>query len=104
MPRFAPAHWSSSQCTVKGKNSPKDAPQAVTNGVVGGRIQQLLKDGRPDRDKLRDVYLIALSREPTGDELTALLTYLERRREDRAAAYEDILWAVINTKEFLFNH
>ena len=89
---------------TKPKNPPKAAPTAVTNGTVGGRVKELLKDQRPDREKLRDLYLLALSREPTTEELTALESYLEGRHADRAGAYEDILWAVINTKEFLFNH
>ena len=30
--------------------------------------------------------------------------YLESRTASVSAAYEDMLWALVNTKEFLFNH
>jgi hypothetical protein len=73
----------------------------------------MVKDARPDEDKLREVYLIALSREPTTDELANAQGYLARKTKDKTAAdldaakhaaWEDLLWALINTKEFLFNH
>jgi hypothetical protein len=70
---------------------------------MGGRIRALLSDQRSHREKLNDLYLIALSRSPTADELSALLAHLEKKG-DVQTAYEDILWALINTKEFLYNH
>jgi hypothetical protein len=85
----------------KGK---KDPPKASPgNSKVGGRLRELLADKRPDAEKIRELYLIALSREPTKDELETLQGHL-KKKGDPQAAYEDILWALINTKEFLFNH
>jgi Protein of unknown function (DUF1553)/Protein of unknown function (DUF1549) len=83
----------------KGK---KGQPQQ-SSGTNGGRIRELLADKRPDLDKLRDLYLIALSREPSKAEADAMLAHIQKKG-DAQAAYEDILWALINTKEFLFNH
>lgn len=89
----------------KKKNPPKKtSTPAVVNGTVGGRLRQLLKDSRPDREKVRELYLIALSRVPTSEELAVATDYLEARRDDPASAYEDIIWALLNTKEFQFNH
>lgn len=86
----------------KGK---KDAPKkaAVNTGVVGGRIRELMADSRPDTDKINDVYLLALSRKATAQEVETVLAHI-KKKGDAQAAYEDILWALINTKEFLFNH
>ncbi len=54
-------------------------------------------------EKLRDLYLLAFSRQPTDDEIKIAMAHIEKS-EKPAQAYEDIVWALINTKEFLFNH
>jgi hypothetical protein len=68
---------------------------------------------RGDEDKIRELYLLAFSREPTPDESGFARSYLARQKPDKSGtlqpvskreAYEDIVWALINTKEFLFNH
>ena len=64
----------------------------------------MLADERADHEKLRDLYLTAFSREPTKEEYETLLSYLAARASDRRGAYGDILWALLNTKEFLHNH
>jgi hypothetical protein len=66
------------------------------------RAARLAADPRPHDQKLRELYLTALAREPSREELALLLGYLEEKNAQ--AAYEDIIWAVLNTKEFLFNH
>ena len=78
-----------------------------------GRAERLAKDPRPDDDKVGDLYHIALSRDPNAQELKLALGHLGRKTEgkegdarlaSRREAFEDILWALLNTKEFLFNH
>ena len=59
--------------------------------------------GTETAEKLRELYLVALAREPAKDELAVLLGHIEQKNDDRAA-YADVLWALLNTKEFLFNH
>ncbi|MBI1903798.1 MAG: hypothetical protein HYS13_22060, partial [Planctomycetia bacterium] len=56
-----------------------------------------------DAEIIRRLYLAALCREPTGEEMTALAQHIERVG-DRRAALEDIFWAVLNSEEFLFQH
>lgn len=78
-----------------------------------GRADRMAKDSRPDDDKVADLYHIALSRDPTADEMKLALSHLGKKTAGKAdaalqagrkEAYEDILWALLNTKEFLFNH
>ena len=80
-----------------------------------GRADRLSKATAPEPEKLREVYLAAFSREPRADELQVAAEYLAKPRSDAQGkpldplkstrqAYEDILWALINTKEFLYNH
>jgi hypothetical protein len=78
-----------------------------------GRADTLTKDTRPDDDKITDLYHIALSREPNADEVKFARAHLDKKTAGKSSdeasngkkeAYEDILWALLNTKEFLFNH
>lgn len=86
-----------------------------------GRAAQLAADPREAAVKLRDLYRTAYARDPHPDEAAAALDHLARRTaavkegQDAAEAsaarsksrrdgWEDLLWAVLNTKEFLFNH
>ncbi len=60
-------------------------------------------DARSDEAKVRELYLIALSRPPNDEELKDTLTYLAGKT-NRREAYEDVVWTLINSKEFVFNH
>ena len=53
--------------------------------------------------KVRELFLSAFSREPTSEETEIAVKYVQKA-ENEKVAFEDIIWAVINTKEFLFNH
>jgi aryl-alcohol dehydrogenase-like predicted oxidoreductase len=68
------------------------------------RLKQLVCDKRPAEERLRDLYLIALSRPPSAEEMADMQAYLQARPNTQAAAYEDLLWVLLNTKEFLYNH
>lgn len=59
---------------------------------------------RPHEDRIRELYRWVYSREPEASELQVALSHIEKHAEAEKVAYEDILWALINTKEFLFNH
>ena len=77
----------------------------LTKKTSGERqCKRLVPDKRPAEERLRDLYRIALSRAPTSEELAGMKEYLETRTASVSAAYEDILWALVNTKEFMFNH
>ena len=78
--------------------------QELLTKVSGKRAKQLADDKRPHEEKIRELYLTALSREPSKEELAALTAHIEKKKGSVQAAYEDILWALINTKEFTFNH
>jgi hypothetical protein len=69
-----------------------------------GRAAKLARDKeRGDADKVRELYAWAYARVPDEGELSLTADYLAKH-ENKQQAYEDILWALINTKEFLFNH
>jgi hypothetical protein len=68
----------------------------------GGRCQQLAADTqKTDAEKVTELYFAALSRPPRADELQLVQAYLDRQ-PSKQQAFEDVLWALFNTKEFLF--
>jgi hypothetical protein len=68
-----------------------------------GRIAKLLKDKKPTKEMIEDLYLSSLSRVPTEKELKRNLVYVEKL-DDKQKALEDVLWVLLNSKEFMFNH
>jgi hypothetical protein len=75
----------------------------LTNAA--GRAATLSSDkGRDHSARIRELYLLAFSRVPHADEASVALAHIEKHKDDSKRAYEDIVWALINTKEFLFNH
>ncbi|GIW92054.1 MAG: S-layer protein [Pirellulaceae bacterium] len=69
-----------------------------------GRAARLAADqNRPLDQRIRELYLVSFSREPTSEEVAIAQGYIEKTGDARRA-FEDIVWALINTKEFLFNH
>ena len=92
-------------------NSPDIQNKLASNN---GRAAKLATDDkRSDEDKLTELYLWGTSRPPTAQQLQFGLAHIAKRSKDKTGAdlvtakrqaYEDILWALINTKEFLFNH
>jgi Protein of unknown function (DUF1549)/Protein of unknown function (DUF1553) len=67
------------------------------------RIGHCLNAGRPDSQILDEVYLAAVARRPTATERVAVTTHLARSG-DKRKAWEDVVWALLNSKEFLLRH
>jgi hypothetical protein len=72
-------------------------------GASGSRADRLVKDPRPDPEKLDELFWAAFGRAPTSGETASALNHLSKNAAKRKEAYEDILWALINAKEFQFN-
>jgi hypothetical protein len=75
----------------------------LTNG--NNRTRRLLKENVPLRAIVEDCYLAAMSRTPTDDEFSRFQQFVERRADSSIeVALEDLLWALLNSNEFLFQH
>jgi hypothetical protein len=75
----------------------------------GARAARLASDNSRNTDeKIRELYLTAFAREPNADERDRVRNYVGAAKPSDATAtravYEDAIWALVNTKEFLFNH
>jgi hypothetical protein len=78
-----------------------------------GLIQSLVAENVDTATAIRKLYLAALSRDPTASEIRALTHAMEERgsagpaespASARRRAFEDLAWAVLTGREFLFNH
>jgi hypothetical protein len=67
----------------------------------GGRAEALAKDPRPDAEKVEELFLWAFGRKPTQEQLGLAMANIEQNTRDKRIAYENIVWALINTKEFV---
>jgi hypothetical protein len=68
----------------------------------GGRVAALARSTRPADAVIDELYLAALTRLPTPVEREAARRHLAAG--DRRAALEDLGWALLNSKEFVFRH
>jgi hypothetical protein len=67
-------------------------------------VTKAIKEGNNIPNQVVErVYLHALSRLPTAEETQRLLGFVNQHDAPRAA-YSDILWALLNSSEFAFNH
>lgn len=68
-----------------------------------GRLAGYINNKTPIDDAVRDLYLATFSRPPSDEELLSAGEFFESAESPRQGL-EDILWALINSREFLFNH
>lgn len=68
-----------------------------------GRVEQMFKDQTPLPAMIESLYLATFSRLPTAAEAAAAAAYVSESPEPRRGV-EDLLWTLVNSREFLFNH
>jgi hypothetical protein len=80
--------------------------QDIHSKMTGGVAKDMGQDAkRADEEKIRDLYLRAFSRPPSAEELKVATGHLAKfDAKTKQLGFEDVVWALINTKEFLFNH
>jgi hypothetical protein len=76
---------------------------ALLARLKSGRVGALAGSDRCDAEAVEALFLAALSRPPSWDEARSALDHL-RTSPDRASGLADVLWALINTREFVLNH
>lgn len=72
----------------------------VSEGKV---VKRMLEDGKAPVEVIEDLYLRCLSRPPTETEKRELVLAVESEK-DHEVALNDVFWALLNSKEFIFNH
>jgi len=69
----------------------------------GGLIQRALAAGKNPDQVIQSIYIRCLCRQPSAEEMTRLKAAIAGEA-DPARALEDVFWAVMNSREFMFNH
>lgn len=69
----------------------------------GGVVKTLLATRKFPEERIVDLYLRTLARMPTDEEMKKL-TPLLAPGSNQEQALLDIFWALLNSREFLFNH
>jgi hypothetical protein len=71
-----------------------------------GRIAKAIASARPDNELVEDAFIAALSRVPAGAELQQFTAPLAEAKDakEKQLVLEDAYWALLSSREFLFNH
>ncbi len=78
--------------------------EATNSRIKQGKVvRNLLKDGKNPEQILDNLYARCYSRKPRPAERANLLASLAGS-ESPAESLEDVFWALLNSKEFIFNH
>ena len=85
-------HWFKSEEVNARVNSPKN------------RVGRLLQTKLNDMEVLDELCLAILSRLPREQERMAVTKHLERNQERRGDAWNDVMWALINSREIVMRH
>jgi hypothetical protein len=72
-------------------------------GAADGRLAQLLAKVADNQQVIEELYLGTICRPPTEAERQRSLAYVAKAA-NRNAGFEDVLWSLINLREFVFNH
>jgi hypothetical protein len=76
----------------------------ATSSQKDGRLHRMANDSSlTNAVRIQRLYLAALARKPTAQEIV-LANDLLALRQDPAKALEDVWWAILNSGEFILNH
>jgi hypothetical protein len=109
------------ECEREGDSNLAQALQLINGPTINdkmraanNRVGRMLAKKAPDLEILEELYLATLSRPPLEGEVKASLDHLNKAIErgktpqeqevNRRKAWEDVQWALLNSKEFLFRH
>ena len=75
--------------------------QSIADKIQAGSVRQLLI--LEDQQLAVRLYLRFLGRQPSAKELAAGIKHLSQTG-DREVAFDDLVWALVNCREFVTNH
>ncbi len=76
---------------------------ALLAKITSGRLKELLASQKTNEEIVEELFLATLSRWPTPREKQRLVEHVQSR-PNRQAGFVDVVWALINAREFILNH
>ncbi len=105
-----PARELACECERESDSNLAQALQLINGPTINdklrnpnNRLGKLLAAKKNEKEILDALYLAALSRPATDAERVPALSHVDKAK-DKRKAWEDVLWAIMNTREFLFRH
>jgi hypothetical protein len=105
-----PARELACECERESDSNLSQALQLIGGATVNGKLRDdagrmaaLAKSDKKPEEVTKELYLVALSREPSAQEVSIAAKHISEAK-DRRQAIEDLGWVLINSKEFLFRH
>ena len=99
------------ECERSGEPSISQALHLLNSPEIMAKIQhrdgtarRLANSELTDDELIDELYLTTLSRFPNEEERNLMREAFSDSGSERNEAVEDVLWALLNTKEFIFNH
>ena len=78
--------------------------EATARKIRQGKVPSTLyKPGKDIAGAVRELYVRSFSRAPTEKEMQGIVAYVQEA-ESPETGLEDAFWALLNAKEFMFNH
>jgi hypothetical protein len=78
--------------------------ETTTQKIAEGKlVDRLLSEGKTPEGIIDDLYIRCLSRRPSPSEQARVLESIAQA-PDKTVALQDVFWAILNTREFMFNH
>ena len=65
-------------------------------------LAEILAKHKGEGERIRAIFLSVLSRPPTAGEGSRWASHIGKAGGEKG--YEDLMWTLLNTSEFLFNH
>jgi hypothetical protein len=105
-----PARELACECEREGDSNLAQALQLINGPTVNEKLRnpnnhigRLMNKKVSETDMLTELYLSTLSRPPTEADTKVALAHVDKAK-DKRKAWEDVHWALLNAKEFLFRH
>lgn len=105
-----PARETACQCERSSESNLSQALQMINGPLVHGkirdeknRVRAMLAAGKTNPEIVTELYQAAFARRPSEQELATAVGHVEKSG-DQMRGLEDVLWALLNANEFLFQH